>query len=64
MDLLAPMNILEMFESLFTEIRFKNPITTPPKRLNMMEANPILGQIGKKQDERPLLNMATQLYDL
>ena len=46
------MAILEVFESLFNEILFENLITTPTKRLNMTRANPILGQIGKKEGER------------
>ena len=48
------MTILKVFESLFTEIRFENSITTPTKKLNttraeVMEGDQLLIENGDEQ---------------
>jgi len=51
LDRLAQMTILEVFELLFTELRFENPITTPTKRLKAE----VIGEdevISEKRDEK------------
>ena len=54
LDRLAQMTILEVFELLFTEIRFENPITTPTKRLNTRKAEAIEEDevMSEKRDEK------------
>jgi len=53
------MTILEVFELLFTEIRFENPITTPTKRLNTRKAEVIEeDEVKRKAGRKGLLFLA------